>query len=220
MIEKVLVAGDDRVGFGIVSQRHQIVVVGVSKQSLDLLRIVVLGGRFFDIDHDLGQLLRVEPLSEVPVGQGVLELANELGADDGLELEVKKGRKDQPWGTAPGATGYTGDQRACVDYKALQPAARRSRRASCTALTPSSIASSSESVLRSWTRRRVSRPRVILAIDSSSSRSLISERRWCKRSSSSLSNSTLLVGHAATSEMVAVEWTSSPLHAGPDRLQA
>src|SRR6218665_1092341 len=55
--------------------------------------------------------------------------------------------------TALGATGDAGDECAGVDYQALQPAARWSCRASCTAATPSAIASRSESVLRSCTRR-------------------------------------------------------------------
>lgn len=97
---------------------------------------------------------------------------------------TKRGQEGSVRRPAAGAAGHGGDQRACIDYEALQLAARRLRRTSCTALTPSSIASSSESVLRSCTRRRVSRPRVIFAIDSSSSRSLISDAampEWWRR---------------------------------------
>ncbi len=53
MVEQIVVAGDDCIGSGFAGKRYEIVVIGIAKQCLDFLGVVVLDGCLIHAGHNL-----------------------------------------------------------------------------------------------------------------------------------------------------------------------
>lgn len=150
VVEEVFIAGDDCSGACCRRERDEVVVVGIAKNRWRISRIAqadaVVGQ---EADDPLG-FFRRHAVTEVATGKAASDLLEKQGADDCDETPAVESAEEEA-GRSLRVTGDAGQHRAGVDDQADQ----RSRRASCTASTPTAMASSSERLKRSWRRRMV-----------------------------------------------------------------